>query len=861
MPAISPRTQSFQAQGQPQSEQDLFTQGFSSTAYGALLSKFPALAPSVVTFKVLESDIETGAAVGVFILEYNGTHAYAPAVLADNKLKPLDLLYVKESDSFVPFTKQWLDALTASRVGHLGAGATPPRTMPTDVDIRNAVIPPTTGRYSYASDAEVTVAKMSAERSTPPLLLNAMTDAPNHVKAAMARVFEASPDIFSRAVTFHGASNITKALQPRLEKRAAEAPKSPKLTDVEVFVADSSTPISVLREVFGTGVGEAFTKLKTQGYAAKDTRPLKKQAIRSENYVQMEEPRMAGVYKFWKTDGTPVLALVQSHPLSLFRSAGVGTKISPPRLRYVAHQHGPAQPYASNNSLYGKMQADGRINPGKVRDRFVGVTEGGELIDAEYLKGAPLPIDAAMDVPLFKRLWEKKPPAPQNGETGVFVRRQGDHFSMTFPVKVVTVTHAAGDRTLVKVKNVSTFFENDNGFERTLVIDPAYTGGNFLTPANGEVAHVPSGATWIPFKGSPAKDHFESAGMLAALRAGDFLQSPRDIIEWRSEKLASAGAHHISVVKKSGEGGFNLLGKYAADFPAALRALMSDVGLSQKASEEILKEAAENSRVDFWAIAPEQMAWLETKVAAEADEAQAQMQQMAMLQAQQPPQPTPLDMAVAEQMQNIQGQMLALQQQQQMLMQVQQRAGGIANGGGAAAAPEAAAAALGGPQAMGPAPVQGFGDPSQMGGGGDPAQMVAQQAQEQGPPQALMPDGEADPEALQQQVNPDFLEAAGQLNDAGVFDASLLASMAQSPALVEMVEQHGDSFHAALDGLGRTLFTLWVDEGKLSEEVGHSAYARLEDSLRTVFRGLGALVLNLKQQTRLLSQTQEHEAA
>jgi len=68
--------------------------------------------------------------------------------------------------------------------------------------------------------------------------------------------------------------------------------------------------------------------------------------------------------------------------------------------------------------------------------------------------------------------------------------------------------------------------------------------------------------------------------------------------------------------------------------------------------------------------------------------------------------PSPVDMAVAEQSQNIQGQIVALQQQLQLLQNIQQRANLIGGAGGAAGAPAAAAAAMAGPM-----------DPSMMGAG------------------------------------------------------------------------------------------------------------------------------------------------
>jgi hypothetical protein len=71
--------------------------------------------------------------------------------MAQNQLKPLDILYIRDLNLFLPLTKEWLDEIGKMSLGELGHGTIPPQTVQSDVDIRNLVVPPTTGRYSYAS--------------------------------------------------------------------------------------------------------------------------------------------------------------------------------------------------------------------------------------------------------------------------------------------------------------------------------------------------------------------------------------------------------------------------------------------------------------------------------------------------------------------------------------------------------------------------------------------------------------------------------------------------------------------------------------------------------------------------------------
>jgi len=148
-----------------ESQRGYFEQQFGQMAYQAFSSKFPDLMHDVVTFKVLDADITKSSAVGAFILEKNGEFIYIPAVISDNMLKPFDLMYVKSKDIFLPLSVEWMDEIAKSSISNMGEGTKLPETVATDVDIRNLVVPPTTGRYSYASVSPR--AKLDAAASEP----------------------------------------------------------------------------------------------------------------------------------------------------------------------------------------------------------------------------------------------------------------------------------------------------------------------------------------------------------------------------------------------------------------------------------------------------------------------------------------------------------------------------------------------------------------------------------------------------------------------------------------------------------------------------------------------------------------------
>jgi len=155
------------------------------------------------------------------------------------------------------------------------------------------------------------------------------------------------------------------------------------------------------------------------------------------------------------------------------------------------------------------------------------------------------------------------------------------------------------------------------------------------------------------------------------------------------------------------------------------------------------------------------------------------------------------------------------------------------------------------------APMQGApmqGAPMQ----GAPMQGAPMQgAPQEQPPPAMMSAEDGDPSTLAQQVNPQFMEQAGSLNDAGVFDAATLASMAQSPVLRDLVQAYMPNLEKSLDNIGRILLTLWMDESHIKEDMGADTYVGLEDNLRTVLKGLGELILKVNQNALVLRDPSE----
>lgn len=922
MPMMSPRTQGMAAPGATSDQaKTLFEQGLSGMAYNVLINKLPNISPDVVTFKILDSDSEEGAGVGAFVVMRHNQTIYIPVVMAENQIKPLDIMYYKDMNVFLPLTKEWLEEVDKLALGELGTSVTAPPTLNTDVDIRNTVVPPTTGRYSYASDrALLGIGTMfdEAKNQTEPKLafLSFLGKAPNRVKQAAARLFETTPRLLKQAVSFYGEKPLIDALTLRQEKIADYGAKMSRTG--ALYIVDKSTKPGDFKEIFGPEAPLAFSGVSLKGYFAKDSRKDLNRSMQVQPYLDLQEPKDAGAYKLWTSDGKPVMALVIGNPMNLFND-GAGRKVPARNIRFRQTNVSPSVPHQGLGERYRTPNDDGLAFSEKpFIQRYVGVTEDGKLIDAHKLIGDAVAISELEGSKVFKAVVSDVAAAgPRKGQYGIFVQRRGASFVATTPLEIHQVTDLGeGVRRIVVQAGMS---------RKTLIIDKNSPISKLMIPTGRDDIYMPNDFVFLPTKAD------------YTLAEGDFLSSPEQIMKWSLQGVLQGGGEKITVKSASHGFMFGVAPKQAFERLPALRKLAEEAHISVDDADHALKLAAERGKFEFWVLSPPAFskvaAYLKT-AAGEAppadpaaggapqgqdpnappmDPAQAAMQgvQGAPMA---PQAPAPVDMAVAEAMQNLMMQQQGLQSQMTLLQQIQQRTNMIAGGGGAMGSPAAAAAAMGGPMdpsmmgggaapmqpgpggvppaggapdmppppggapgpggvpvapgppgAMGapaPAPAPGGAQPplgmAMQQGGGPQAAVGGMQPgmdpsqQQQQPPPAMMNADDGSVESIMNQVNPQFMQQAGQLNDAGTFDAAALSSMAQTPALKDLVGAYVPNLEKSLDNIGRVLLSLWMDESRIKEDIGTETYIGLEDNLRTVFKGMGDLILKINQNTAIM---------
>ena len=175
-------------------------QTLADMAYEALQAEHPDLFQNMIGFQLIDSDDAGTRALGMFALKLGASYAYVPAFFLNGALKPMEILYMRSTDKFVPLTSEWINLALRddTSYGH-------PEKMPTmgisNPNLEVFATPPRTGRVVTASaklDTEDFFKSLTKEaKATIPLPL-ALSLSPGHIKLAFATMLKSSPEYLEK---------------------------------------------------------------------------------------------------------------------------------------------------------------------------------------------------------------------------------------------------------------------------------------------------------------------------------------------------------------------------------------------------------------------------------------------------------------------------------------------------------------------------------------------------------------------------------------------------------------------------------------------------------------------------------------
>lgn len=877
--------------GTDNSAQDFFDKTFSDMAYQAVQQKSPEIAPSIVTFRILASDMDRGHAVGAFLISRNKHIAYIPVVLSDNKIMPTEIIYSKDLGKFLPLEDKWLTEIMKVEDGAMGDPANLPASVNPEVSMRHLLTPPYVGRYGYASDET----KLAEDFHSANILSEMLQDPEKKTAETFKK---ANLEILSRA-TKEASIQFMKGLSgdsPKLAEWYMNHFDGPRKF-AEYFCIGQAQPKTAFNFNPLLGAAGALQDMKAKQKKKKNAEVLSSKAKLSE-FKRVFGDEAPAAWKQALKVGYAVKEAARNRiykkvvqlpdGASELRTNNRRVQGEETRLRTPEPIQGELNiEWPMDNGFYRVYTSDRKTHDVFVmtdRDNFAPIrglqTEGARHIiiysDGSYghcydTCGTPLTKGQAEESNVYRYITKNLNANGIKRGYGVFIRLSSpDRFDFVGPFNIDQVMSSPRE---FRAKTT-------DGYE--IILQKDRDRGGKIHFKDSKLCRLSNEYRFVP---------------LTRKREAHFLKETGDVFRALHDGVIRVSEARFDI-KFDSHGDLFYVNNRPRKKVATLDMLLNDYGLSLADAEDLMAQVKTSSkRVKIATLNTYGIFKLagfldnnSTKVANPAMQGQMMPgapqggpppQQQAPMQGPMPD-PAMIEMLMADSaaLQQILSEDPALAEHIAMKLQIDP-----ASAGALAQSPTIQQLLGGAPQGGDPAMAQqGGGMPPQMdpamaqqGGGGMPPQMdpAMMQAQQMGmdptqmPPEMLAQMGmdpsmaggaeqtgmmrgeQMTPEAM----NPMFQDDPSMLNDPNIFEMAHLDVIIRSPTLKDIVKEYEDILVKSLDHLGRILFAVYVKAPSLKEEIGNIPYKSLEDSVRNLFKNMGETILDLHQNTSILTHT------
>ena len=561
--AISPKTiVSMGGEGGTSTPEEMqLKELLSQMAYSMLQSKAPNLAPYITSFKPIELDLDSNKAVGAFTLDLNGKNIMIPIVMSDGKVKPPEVFYSKEQDAFLPLNNKWMEEVQKAEASDLGNNVEAPQSLSGDVDIRALTLPPTTGRFVYASYRDLNLPAM-------------IDNCDNMTKVAFSEVLKSKPKILKAFVKYNGASSV-ELLRPSYKTTKVASSQEKQWS---VLTPRSSR--SEFMRYFGNGYHEAFSRVLSKGYIAKDMRKHAEVLVDTEVPLDssvmarsgITEPNFPGVYNIASLDGKTSKVYIVPRP---FLAGGLIEEAKPGFFGSYTNRTTEAGGVESGRD-YGMLGDDhGKGAPKSYlvisSDKKVGVFNSiVALTTTESMDDSAL---------VAETMSERR---PKNGDKLFVSYRAGDITNAAYFPEGITnvVDNGSGDITA-----------EYNGNKVVFTTSKAIRVPKLVTPySNSSTSTIMVPQSYKPVSVSGSMDN------------SDYITNPdtlRTVINGKIDKIAS----QLVRVKKSSDGSWAVNGQYC-DSNEELLSKLGSLNVNIEVAQDSIKSIKANSSKLFRSFKP-----------------------------------------------------------------------------------------------------------------------------------------------------------------------------------------------------------------------------------------------------------------
>ena len=294
-----------------------FESAFANLATASLQDRAPGLLDNLLGFELVEKSDENDRAIGIFGFKFGDQLLYSPVFFLNGELKGEELLYLADTDTFVPRDEQWTNYLKNRRPISLGSSverqdvrrniATPSFDMFRELPVKYS-----SALADWSHEGVANLLKLTRSYTQPELNVPKLIDKSAAVSRTLLNLIDAYPTVINEIKQCYGLDIVKRAMEKVRERNTILEFKPTATKKAE----DSNLKIiTEFNKTYHTLSDDENVTLYKQGYLIKDAREKASVAYRTNKPMLLESPQETGLYEVFVKPGKLEQCFVALSPL------------------------------------------------------------------------------------------------------------------------------------------------------------------------------------------------------------------------------------------------------------------------------------------------------------------------------------------------------------------------------------------------------------------------------------------------------------------------------------------------------------------------------------------------------------------
>ncbi len=294
-----------------------FESAFANLATASLQDRAPGLLDNLLGFELVEKSDENDRAIGIFGFKFGDQLLYSPVFFLNGELKGEELLYLADTDTFVPRDEQWTNYLKNRRPLSIGSGVDPQETRrnistPSFDMFRELPVKYSSALADWSFEGVAKLLEITRGYKQPPLMVPNLIEKSASAAYSLLKLIDAYPTIANELKQCYGLGVIKRAMEKVREQNTILNYKSQQ---TKAAAASNLKIITDYNKRYHVLSSDENITLYKQGYLIKDAREKSSVAYRTNKPMILETPQETGLHEVFVKPGKLEQCFVALSPL------------------------------------------------------------------------------------------------------------------------------------------------------------------------------------------------------------------------------------------------------------------------------------------------------------------------------------------------------------------------------------------------------------------------------------------------------------------------------------------------------------------------------------------------------------------